>query len=555
MNRSHPFVLFLLVFVVSMCAPKPPYYEVPRDRAAKLLLEPIPWSTADSLTPALSRERVKRGASRQLLAWDGSRFSSRNWAEGLAERREGGWSPIVEFLQVSDAQIRDERAYPPRALRGWDKVPYLQSTIRFPLMEILDGVVLDTFLENYRKQIEQYDVNESKFDFFVVHTGDLLDISLVTELIEAHNILRPIGEDLPVYSLVGNHDGLIFGNLTDEQTKTWEIGINRKEFVLGSLLLAPSGSKTDGGFGFACNEVISSPTAMHGLPETAEALERVKTIRALDKNVLAEVQMNPLAVKRTISVKKEEDELPKEENELYQLGYYDFEKGGIRFICLDTAWRNMQHGGMGKMQLGWLYLTLARALEKGEPVLVFAHHSPAQFRAHHDDADILRKMLRQFPNVLAYMYGHGHTIDIEGSGKPLLIQVPSTVDYPQAGALVRIFKGKGGEKARAYQLSLSFVRPAADATTSEGVILGGALFESWVMAYYDQYEVNRKKYGEFEAIKIPGNRSLTSCGFAKTRGDLCFHIETGDPDANVLFLHGRESTPTLPRCSPSHSRF
>jgi len=56
--------------------------------------------------------------------------------------------------------------------------------------------------------------------------------------------------EIRIYSVAGNHDGLIFGNLPDQKTSTRGLGINKSEFILGNLLDDPCG------YGFGKNEVI-----------------------------------------------------------------------------------------------------------------------------------------------------------------------------------------------------------------------------------------------------------------------------------------------------------
>jgi 3',5'-cyclic AMP phosphodiesterase CpdA len=544
-----------------------------------------------------------------LSRWDGERFSnSTDWGARLGSPT--GWRPVVEFLHVSDAQIRDERAYDPAQLRRFDTL--LSSSIRAPLVEALDGVVLNAFLHSYLKQTAAYP--DDAPPYFVVHTGDLIDISLVTELIDAYLALGSIAAEVPVYSLVGNHDGLTFGNLSDSRTTTWELGVGRKEFVLGSLLLSPSRAQVEG-FGFGENELLKAlatgkTSAAKRLPETSAALRRIERARAaflatqgnagrvamsdasgarpqeaqsiptvtasapkLDGSTEAgaettpatdpaepppepgepgepgekmasrdgghhldsiaewnRIVSTPLAVKRLISVPKQEDNL-----EDLQLGYYDFVVGGVRFLCLDTALEQfLAKGGLSDIQAGWMYERLSEAARSAQPVVVFAHHSVADLKRH---KKAVENMLARFPNVLAYLHGHGHDISMHERKTELgrhyyEIQAPSTTDYPQSAALVRIHQSANKEQ---YRIELSFVRPNTNPAMADGVILEAALYESWVTSFYEpnQITANMARHGQFGAIKARVN------GQRRDPNQLDLVVTLGDSSSWAVPSHER----------------
>src|SRR5262249_8872685 len=110
---------------------------------------------------------------------------------------------------------------------------------------------------------------------FLVHTGDLLDISVASELIEGVDILHAAKKRFGgttngyrFFNVAGNHDGLTFGNIADEQSDTHGLGVNRSAFVLSQVLEDPPGANrcpTDG-FGFAGNEIVQRFRANDDIP-------------------------------------------------------------------------------------------------------------------------------------------------------------------------------------------------------------------------------------------------------------------------------------------------
>ncbi|GAB3268437.1 metallophosphoesterase [Larkinella harenae] len=68
------------------------------------------------------------------------------------------------------------------------------------------------------------------------------------------------------------------------------------------------------------------------------------------------------------------------------------------------------NGGLGEKQLGWLRKELARAAKKKENVLVFCHFPLVPENDPHLlwNAQNVRSLLEEYPNVVAYLNGHVH---------------------------------------------------------------------------------------------------------------------------------------------------
>lgn len=482
------------------------FFEVPKDQATQLLLTPV-----HSRSPATIKNVPAQFAGPCGPGWRNVQLGMQAWSTKLAACLDripettplGCWArgkepPTVpqnneemsiEFLLISDAQTRDERAYEPEQLRWIDF--FIEPTIRLPLVEVMDGVVLQAFVSAYSQH-----TNENQGDAasrFLIHGGDLLDVSLVTELVEANETFSHAEPEISVYSVVGNHDGLTWGNLPDSRTTTWELGINRTEFVLGGILYSPDGA----GFGFADNEIISGllqgkSELRSALPETSEALDRINHYWE-SFQTRHEAELLPIAVKGIVSVSRIEDSSN-------QLGYYAFERNGLRFIVLETASKDSVAAEIDPVQLGWLYIQLRNALVNGMGVVIVSHHGPEDFPWYSESP--LKRVLELFPNIIANFHGHGHEPRVEMVGNVPVIETPSIIDYPEAGSLVRIFRRKDGSSLR---ITVSLVRPIVSNDSADAILLDSLLEETWINSYYDNRPKFRNRYGPYRAVSWLGD--------------------------------------------------
>lgn len=413
---------------------------------------------------------------------------------------------VAEFLQVSDAQIRDELI--PDGLQElelslWDQI--INESVRNADVEAYDSLTLAAFVAAFAQDARQAPSGPRPF---LVHTGDLLDIGLVTELIEGLNILRSEAErgGPPLYSVTGNHDGLIFGNLPDTDAATLGLGINRSEFVLAHVLADPRGQ----GFGLVRNEILG---VLAGSATTASAPTQLKNIAANLRRIEARRRGPAEQWRAALTCPEELRALIEVDHEAdtagEQVGYYSWSEDrplpgfrGLRYIALDTRSSFFAAGAISDAQLGWLYRELRAARELRQGVIIFAHHEPDEivgfslpltqtlagalklpgallsalscFAA---KRQALEELISSAP-VLAYFYGHGHenrvaSLNAKGRSIPL-IQTGSLADFPQVGRRLRLslLPGPRGQTHTAT-IEWDFVRPRATGALAKA--LGASL--------------------------------------------------------------------------------
>jgi hypothetical protein len=455
-------------------------------------LDPIMELPAGTAVPALVRPHtwLRPDLSTQLTC-------PADVATAVAAHQFGADAPagdvtLARFLHISDAQLRDERLHDEQeaAARLKDLDKWVSVTVRNSNVEYLDTLTLAAFLFGFAKN-DACSARRDEPGAFVIHTGDLLDISVTTELLEGLEVFAYTQRGLrcPVYSVAGNHDGTTFGNLPDSATDTRGLGINRSEFVMGHLL-------TDGGgFGFAGNELVQlasvsdDDTRRQTLGSASQCLSTRAWPECLaDQLEKIDENRTDWRARRYGSASPEPepmDIIPADFSEAVdvsgwadtygdQLGYYAFDASGapsvgaidgVRMIVLDTRSRNAASGDLSPVQLGWLYEELARAHSARRVAVVMGHHKPKDLprAARH----ALEQMLTGFGNVVGYFYGHSHwnTFDRMGAPDgPLLVQTGSIADFPQVARDVRISAQPGGDASRAVvTVAWSFWRPKAHA--------------------------------------------------------------------------------------------
>jgi 3',5'-cyclic AMP phosphodiesterase CpdA len=127
---------------------------------------------------------------------------------------------------------------------------------------------------------------------------------------------------------------------------------------------------------------------------------------------------------------------------------------GLRLIGLDTTDRTLQlpaqvcyQGAISQEQFEFLRSELDAAAARGELVIIAGHH-PSQ-TIHPDigvevTGDELRDLLKQYRNVVLYMAGHLHRNRVIDRGGYLEIETCSTLDLPQEGRVVEVWRDPAG---------------------------------------------------------------------------------------------------------------
>lgn len=537
-------------FVRDTVATQLPFFSVPREKVVAVAMRRVdPFRDFPQLGPGQTSDlaTLERAVDARLVSY------------GDHVRPDPPFRCIAELLCVSDAQIRDEEVYSAgymNELLYYDRI--VGVTIRRSFVEKFDALSLASFLIAYRRETQAPDAVKLRREDeraglrdpsarpFIVHPGDLCDISTTTELLTGlltvKQCLRGEGAP-PFYSLAGNHDGLVFGNVPNRWADMRMLGTNLSEFVLGHLLI--DGAEGDG-FGFGRNELVrrfgpdsiglehpstrqwalaSGKLLRHGVrgmtaargqlvlllgPETVErrpvcesgwqgraarqarrlidvAGERQRRGDGADHGDLSV----PLLFGSAIEV---DDHVDGGE---MMLGYYHWDQPlarpvgrlrGIRYVALDTRSPSGQDSGhIGLVQLGWLYNQLADALARRYAVVIVAHHAPwmihspvrLPFTGPRANA-ILCRMLRRFPNVVAWLYGHGHwnghRLWPNDRGLPV-IQTGALCDFPRVGRKLWLYAAAGDDGAHEVRIAWEFVRPAGS-PTREGRLLDAVLATS-----------------------------------------------------------------------------
>ncbi len=523
-----------LTLVATGCAE---FFQLPPDRSSEIALSTRDWPNKSEVSSPIPLCRIEAAVKKLCIATTDQSSSEPN-------------APLVaHFLHLSDAQIRDETVYKYQGnLQEVDS--FINVTVRRPLVEEYDVLTLASFLAAYnaevRSEVRSRKLpNIGKAGPFLIHTGDLLDLSVITELMDALKVLgywhmgcaQGANRGYPIYSVGGNHDGLLFGNIPQRTADTQDIGVNQSEFVLGHILyqhvMAQNEDKScAGGFGFSQNELIrrwvekASPLNSENTQPSNKsksdnerweqksrealeaAVERTTNLEIKDPQSIREIIREAQTFKHAIRV-------PTDANETgLSLGYYswiertphipnDAGVDGIRFIVLDTRARVNDEGDLDYVQRGWLYKELCDALEKRKAVVIFAHHQPSKMRGlvpsfrewllfrrgqFSNGAGTLQTMLDAFPNIIAFFYGHEHenserTVNRSGAvpSQIAMIQTGSLADAPQVGRLVKIRSRPSNSEHAGNSLSFEaeieweFVRPFVDVAEPDGLRLASRL--------------------------------------------------------------------------------
>lgn len=489
-SRPPPRPLAKLPFIGS-------YFEIPRPAAVNALTSARRWEGEPMA--GYTRARLVDEGVAGLQLWGlgpRSRWDPRH--EGTAPQ-----SQFLAILHLSDAQVRDTAILRRSDFEISDLV--LPSTTRLELIEDLDSLLLAALLRGFRTATKAL-VDEHPDAVLAVHTGDLTDISLVTEMIDATAAVRygchgpqlPEGHalpSLPFVSVPGNHDGLTFGVIEDWRTMTWELGMNRLEFHLASLELLEDVRPS------ACaarNEAVEAVLRgviphLEGAPTFSKRLEEREERRMpMDPEAADVLRTTPVALKGRIST-------PREEDGALQPGYFSLVRRGFRIVVLDTRSKQTHDGAVGPVQVGWLYRELAESLAARQPVLVFAHHHPSEFSSsgpfslsRSADRSVMR-MLTSFPHVIGYFYGHSHKLKAAAENGVAFVQAPSIVDFPMGGLALRVERRGHGE---AFDLTVEHVMVAPDRSKGEGVVLAGLQDEALIYAWHDAGEKASLDYDE-----------------------------------------------------------
>ncbi len=136
---------------------------------------------------------------------------------------------------------------------------------------------------------------------------------------------------------------------------------------------------------------------------------------------------------------------------------------GLRLIGLDTNDRPIVlpeflywQGAVSRRQFDFLRNELATAAELGEIVLVTSHHPSASIEpisGSEVNPEEFRALLNEYSNVLMHLAGHSHRNHVRDRGGYIEIETCSTLDLPQEGRLIEIWRDESdGSLTVAYEM-------------------------------------------------------------------------------------------------------
>lgn len=401
---------------------------------------------------------------------------------------------LLSFVHMSDIQLRDPSVVltDRRLSHALDWFDPLSSFEYDEDLASYNQYLLEAVFATINAIVEN--TSGAAAPRFIVHTGDSIDSGIVGELLRFHTLIDRL--KIPFFELLGNHDVLVFGNLTPTSTHDSDRACTPIEALLGSRTwIAPNRLCVDQHV--VCPTCIGQRldlaardargrTQTRAMTEEAElvAQDTQESTRQHFMKYLAHPRSDRLAQSAFVESKDYcADTKPKLRYDAYsrahgfdlgtqddtltgpQLGYYGFVQpidGGRNAVFIALNSEDLEdhvggiHGRLGHAQLDWLKRVLA-CVGHDHPrdlVFVLAHQPLSMVEVEPRDVDpaapkyTVARLLEASPNVVAYLFGHNHWHSICGDGSPdgrhdvcskfWEVETASLVEFPQEGRLVRI---------------------------------------------------------------------------------------------------------------------
>ena len=387
---------------------------------------------------------------------------------------------VARLAHVSDAHIIDEES-PARLPFAKGVVPFAWRPYERYSAQLLDGII---------RAINRHHEFENTIDF-VVHTGDAVDNHQLNELrwfldvfdgtmiaprsgpddrapdrrsaphLDAHAPFQAQGlyrrgvhgdgPSIPWYAVVGNHE----------------------RFALGVFPVVPNL------FGGICAPLPLANRIGLFLPPFLDPLSSVAYAPITPANPGLPLQpalptaIQPNAVRRYYTRRE------------YVAAHFDTVTGpsghgfaadhpprtwysvspvpGLRLVALDSSRPAVAcpagyypEGALDAEQMAFLHNELAAADDRGELVMVLTHHPSHRIHWVYGSAvstDEFRAILNRHPCVVAHLAGHMHRNRVRSHGGYVEIETASTLDYPQEGRIIEVFRGDRDVQLRYWVFS------------------------------------------------------------------------------------------------------
>jgi hypothetical protein len=378
----------------------------------------------------------------------------------LKGQATGPASSMLYFAQMTDVHIVDEESparvvtLDPVARSAWRTQDsyslqtldaMVRKIVRFDNYRAIDFVAFTgDIIDNCQKNELQWFLQVLGGGTVIPNSGDLED-PLSGPNNDPHDPFDALGlGNIPWYSVMGNHDGLIQGNLD-------------LSFGLGYNLV--TGDPTRDEVKQASLTRTNDPKC-NAIP-TVEALEPARCIPTDHKDLnagllAADPERVHLQRDQFFQMHLEAGGLPVghgfgPENVQNKKGDYvadPVDGMPVRIIALDTDADIGAQGAYSNERIdSFLKPALAKAESDGVLVIVISHHPPGSIPL---NGGKIREVLNSSPNVALHLVGHGHKnrVEVRSAADPLHgyweVQTSSLVAWPQQARLIELVDNRDG---------------------------------------------------------------------------------------------------------------
>jgi metallophosphoesterase (TIGR03767 family) len=247
------------------------------------------------------------------------------------------------------------------------------------------------------------------------------------------------GLNVPWFAVHGNHDALLQGTVTPNESISIEMmGNKRYESLPSSMTL----EATLGAFNETGPADYPSSSDASYVEVTADA-ER----RALERGQFAALHLSSPGSPKGHGFA--------EKNVVEKTMYYSADVGRVKLIVIDSVnqfggWQ----GSLDEVQFAWLESEIASSTK---PVVLSSHHPLTLM--FNDYAPIgrrvcrkeIREMLLKYPQVILWLAGHEHRHHVEWIGPDQedigfwLVETASHIDWPQQSRTVEVVRSADGD--------------------------------------------------------------------------------------------------------------